>query len=177
MLMTAHKDVQRRMMDKRFSYHQKCTLALAQRPLFIHEHKTTYATTSSACRYLRSDGRGCYMGGRAVLGGRHAAVFLLLILLFALYAFVFRLPARRAVGGRRERRRRRRQVFQLVSGLLHLHHCVAQKIDGVRQRRQDELKALLGGESRRGERQGGGRHSCERNETPEDKLNQSVRGQ
>lgn len=114
----------------------------------------TYAMTSSACWYLRSDGRGCYMGRRAVLGGRHATVLLLLILLLTLYTLVLCQPARRAVGGRRERWRRRRQIFQLVRGLLHLHHRVAQKVDGVRQRRQDELKALLGGERRRRERQG-----------------------
>lgn len=105
-------------------------------------------------RYLCGDGGGGYMGGRAVLGGRHAAVFLLLILLFALDALVLRLPARRAVGRRGERRRRRGQVFQLVRGLLHLHHRVPQKVDGVRQRRQDELEALLGGERTRRERQG-----------------------
>lgn len=107
--------------------------------------------------YLCSDGRGCYMGGRAVLGGRHAAVFLLLILLLALDALVLRLPARRAVGRRRERRRRRRQIFQLVRGLLHLHHRVPQKVDGVWQRWQDELEALLGGERIRRERRHGRR--------------------
>lgn len=104
--------------------------------------------------YLCSDGRGRYMGGRAVLGGRHAAVFLLLILLLALDALVLRLPARRVVGRWRERRRRRRQIFQLVRGLLHLHHRVPQEVDGVWQRRQDELEALLGGERIRRDRQG-----------------------
>lgn len=112
----------------------------------------TCVMTSSACWYLCSDGCGCYMGGRAVLGGRHTAVFLLLILLLTLDALILRLPARRAVGRRRERRRRRRQIFQLVRGLLHLHHRIPQKVNGVRQRRQDELEALLGGERRRRER-------------------------
>lgn len=98
------------------------------------------------------DGRGWTrdVGGGAVLGGRHAAVLLLLVLLLALHALVLRLPARRTVGRRRQRRRRRRQVLQLVHHLLHLHHGVPQEVDGVRQRRQDELETLL--EARRRKR-------------------------
>lgn len=95
--------------------------------------------------YLGGDGCGGDVGGGAVLGGRHTAVLLLLILLLALHALVLRLAAWRTVGRWREGRRWRRQVLQLVRRLLYLHHCVPQKVDGVRQRRQDELEAFLEG--------------------------------
>lgn len=94
-------------------------------------------------RYLGGDGRSGDMGRGAVLGGRHAAVLLLLVLLLTLHALVLRLAAWRTVGRRREGRGRRRQVLQLVGGLLHLHHRVPQEVDCMRQCRQDELEAFL----------------------------------
>lgn len=98
--------------------------------------------------YLGGDWRSCDVGGGAVLCGRHAAVLLLLVLFLALHALVLCLPVWRAVGWRWEGRGRRWQIFQLVCCLLHLHHSVPQQIDCVGQCWQDELKALLDGQTK-----------------------------
>lgn len=100
-------------------------------------------TSCSMRSYLGGDGCCGDVGGGAVLRGRHTAVFLFLILVLALHALVLRLTPWRTVGRRRQRRRRRRQVLQLVRRLLNLHHGVTQEVDGVWQRRQDELEAFL----------------------------------
>lgn len=100
--------------------------------------------------YLGSDGCSSDVGGGAVLGGRHAAVLLLFVFLLTLYALVLRLAAWRAVRWRREGRRWWRKVLQLVYHLLYLHHRIPQEVNGVWQRREDELEALLRG------REGGG---------------------
>lgn len=99
--------------------------------------------SSSLSWYLGGNGCGGYVGGGAVLGGRHTAVLLFLIFLLTLHTFILCLAAWRTVWRWREGRWWWRQVLQLVCCLLYLHHCVPKKVDGVRQRWKDELEAFL----------------------------------
>lgn len=93
--------------------------------------------------YLGSDGGGCDVRGGTVLRGGHAAVLLLLLLFLALHTLILRLSVGAAAGGRGQRGRRRGQVLQLIGHLLHFDHSFSQKIDGVRESGQDELKTFL----------------------------------
>lgn len=93
--------------------------------------------------YLGSDGGGCDVRGGTVLRGGHAAVLLLLLLFLTLHPLILRLSVGAAGGGRGQRGRRRGKVLQLIGHLLHFDHSFSQKIDGVRESGQDELKTFL----------------------------------